>query len=53
MGFPVYDDAARAARVSTDTAMCDAPKFSIGNAMHVANLGVVIAVVVASCEWKV
>ena len=52
MGFPVYDDLAQIARVPTDIAVGDAPKFSIGNAMHIGNLSVVIAVVVACVDWK-
>ena len=49
MGFPVYPDLAEAARVPLDHAALQAPASSLGNAMHVANVGVVVAVVACAC----
>ena len=49
MGFPVYRDLAEAARVPLDHATLQAPASSLGNAMHVANVGVVVAVVACAC----
>ena len=55
MGFPVYDDLARASRVPLDIdtiehiAGNDSP---IGNAMHVANVGVVMLAAMFAAEWQ-
>ena len=43
MGFPVYDTLALAARVPVDSITATAPLSSVGNAMHVANVGCAIA----------
>ena len=50
MGFPVYDDLARKARVPLDvsTVKCSA---AIGNAMHVANIGTVLLATMFSIDW--
>ena len=42
MGYAVYGDMAAAAGVEVDTATEQGPQYSIGNAMHVANLGCVL-----------
>ena len=42
MGYAVYDDVAAAAGVKVDVAVGQGPLYSIGNAMHVANLGCVL-----------
>ena len=39
MGYPVYDDLARAANVETDHALPSCADSAIGNAMHVASVG--------------
>jgi len=52
MGFPVYRSLAWAARVDEDTLPPQAPEYTIGNAMHVANVGIVIAVALACCEVR-
>merc|ERR1712026_389861 len=49
MGFPVYQDLAEAARVPLDHAALQAPASSLGNAMHMANVGVVVAVAACVC----
>ena len=51
MGFPVSEDLAQVGRVPMDTATLAAPSFSIGNAMHVANVGVIIALTIVACDW--
>ena len=51
MGYPVYEDLALAARVPLDTISPTAPRFCPGNAMHVANLGIVVTVVLAGCHF--
>lgn len=42
MGYAVYGDLAAAAGVKVDVAFEQGPLYSIGNAMHVANLGCVL-----------
>lgn len=42
MGYAVYGDVAAAAGVKVDVAVEQGPLYSIGNAMHVANLGCVL-----------
>lgn len=42
MGYAVYGELAAAAGVKVDTAIEHGPLYSIGNAMHVANLGCVL-----------
>lgn len=42
MGYTVYGELAAAAGVNVDTAVEQGPLYSIGNAMHVANLGCVL-----------
>lgn len=49
MGFPVYPDLAAAARVGLDSLTQDAS--AVGNAMHVANVGLVMVAVMFSAEW--
>ena len=52
MGFPVYPDLARAARVAVDEITGrDSTAASIGNAMHVASVGLVILAALAAVEW--
>ena len=51
MGYPVYEDLAAAARVPLDTISPTGPRFSPGNAMHVANLGIIVMVVLAGCDF--
>ena len=50
MGFPVYPDLARAALVELDTVTNLGPKYAVGNAMHVANLGCILATVLLATE---
>ena len=55
MGFPVYDDLARAARVPLDTETIGhiaGNASPIGNAMHVANVGVVMLAAMFAAEWQ-
>ena len=52
MGFPVTEQLARAAHAPQDTLTTTTRASAVGNAMHVANLGVVILVVMASAEWS-
>ena len=42
MGYAVYPDLASIAAVPLDSAAAQAPAFTVGNAMHVANVGCVI-----------
>ena len=51
MGYPVYSDLAAAARVPIDTISPKGPRFSVGNAMHVANLGIIVLVVLSGCDF--
>ena len=51
MGFPVTEELARIARVPQDV-LTPTQASAIGNAMHVANLGIVILAVMASAEWS-
>ena len=51
MGFPCSSDLAVASRVELDLATGLGPRYAMGNAMHVANVGVVLAVVATACEW--
>ena len=51
MGYPVYSDLATAARVPLDTISPGAPHFGVGNAMHVANLGIICLVVLGGCDF--
>ena len=51
MGFPVSRELAQASRTSLDELTTTCPS-AVGNAMHVANLGVVILAVMASAEWS-
>ena len=50
MGFPVYDDLARRARVPLDVSTV-ACADAVGNAMHVANVGVVLLATMYSTRW--
>ena len=50
MGYAVYDDLAHAASVPLDEVMLGAPAYTIGNAMHVANLGCVLLCVLSCVE---
>ena len=43
MGFPVFDGLAESGRVFPDTLSRSAPQHCTGNAMHVANVGVMMA----------
>ena len=43
MGFPVYRDLAQAAEMEVDVISATAARYSVGNAMHVANVGSVLA----------
>ena len=43
MGFPVYRDLAQAAEMEEDVISATAVRYSVGNAMHVANVGSVLA----------
>ena len=54
MGYAVYDDLAEAAGVKVDVAVEHGPLYSIGNAMHVANLGCVLmtCLVAADTPWR-
>ena len=52
MGFPVYRSLAWAARMDEDTLPPQAPEYTIGNAMHVANVGIDIAVALVCCEVR-
>jgi hypothetical protein len=51
MGFPVYEDLAAAARVPLDTLTIEHTS-AVENAMHVANLGVVLLAALCSAEWQ-
>ena len=50
MGFPVYEDLAWRAQVQVDHLTVEHPA-AIGNAMHVANVGVVLLAVLCAAEW--
>jgi len=50
MGYAVYEELASAAAVPLDEAMLAAPAYTTGNAMHVANLGCVLACVLLAVE---
>ena len=50
MGYPVYPDLAAAAQIPVDISTDAAPRSSLGNAMHVACVGVVLAAAFASTE---
>ena len=52
MGFPVYDDLAVASRTKLDKLTVEHAGF-IGNAMHVANVGVVMLAAMFAAEWRV
>ena len=52
MGFPVYDDLAVASRTKLDKLTVEHASF-IGNAMHVANVGLVMLVAMFAAEWRV
>ena len=52
MGFPVYDDLAAASRTKLDKLTVEHAGF-IGNAMHVANVGVVMLAAMFAAEWRV
>ena len=55
MGFPVYDDLARAARVPLDIetiGLIAGNACPIGNAMHVANVGVVMLAAMFAAAWQ-
>ena len=43
MGYPVFQDLANAARVPREEVALHGPAFAIGNAMHVANVGCLLA----------
>ena len=49
MGFPIHPWCAQASGVPTDTMNLQAPT-AIGNAMHVANVGCVLACALAACR---
>jgi site-specific DNA-cytosine methylase len=51
MGFPVYDDLARRALVPVDSLTAGCPASAVGNAMHVANVGLVILSTMVAAEW--
>lgn len=51
MGFPVYDDLAVASRTKLDKLTVEHAGF-IGNAMHVANVGVVMLAAMFAAEWR-
>ncbi len=51
MGFPVYDDLAARAKVPLDRLTIQRPA-AIGNAMHVANVGVVMLAAMAAADWR-
>ena len=44
MGFPVFRDLADAALVPEDVVSPDGPNSAVGNAMHVASVGAILAV---------
>lgn len=50
MGYAVYGDLSSAAAVPLDEAMLEAPAFTTGNAMHVANLGCVLVCALLAVE---
>ena len=50
MGYPVYPDLSASAMVELDTATLEGPRYAIGNAMHVANVGAVLAVALMATE---
>ena len=55
MGIPVYDDLARAARVPLDIetiGLIAGNASPIGNAMHVASVGVVMLAAMFAAEWQ-
>ena len=54
MGFAVYPDTAAAAGVEVDEltrSLVASSTSAVGNAMHVGNIGTMIAVVIATAEW--
>ena len=50
MGYPVYSDLAASAMIAIDTATLEGPRYAIGNAMHVANVGAVLALALMATE---
>ena len=50
MGYPVYPDLAASAMIELDTATLEGPRYAIGNSMHVANVGAVLAVALMATE---
>ena len=55
MGFPVYDDLAGTARVPLDIETIEhiaGNASPIGNAMHVASVGVVMLAAMFAAEWQ-
>ena len=51
MGFPVYDDLAFVARTQLDKLTVEHARY-IGNAMHVANVGMVMLAAMFAAEWR-
>ena len=55
MGYPVYSDLAASAMIDLDTATLERPRYAIGNAVHVANVGAALALALMATEplsWK-
>jgi len=50
MGFPVYEDLAKRAKVPEDLLTVEHAA-AVGNAMHVANVGMVMLATMAAAEW--